>query len=167
MNEQRRTKEENRCLFCNEVIPEGRQICPACEKGSIRTVDMPDCLFTNVHRGDIFMADLNPVVGSETGGFHPVVVIQNDAGNKFSPTTIAAIGTSAKKPHLPVHVKIRRGRSGLDYDTIVQLEQIRTIDKRRLKQYIGHLPERVMKRIDKAAKISIGLKKQKKRGKES
>ena len=120
--------------------------------------------------GDVYLIlsdDCDLSVENGIAGQGNLTVIQNDAGNKFSPTTIAAIGTSAKKPHLPVHVKIRRGRSGLDYDTIVQLEQIRTIDKRRLKQYIGHLPERVMKRIDKAAKISIGLKKQKKRGKES
>ena len=112
-----------------------------------------------VFRGDVFFADLNPVVGSETGGVRPVVIIQNNIGNRFSPTVIAAITSRATKRAFPVHVKLKDNRSGLTEDTTILLEQIRTIDKRRLKQYIGHLDEDTMQLIDKAAARSIGLKK--------
>lgn len=148
------------CVFCGEEIPEGRQVCPICEKNAIESLAMPRCLFKKVYRGDVYLADLSPVIGSETGGVHPIIIIQNNVGNKSGPTIIAAVGTSAKKPCLPVHVCLKAGSGGLSKDTIVQLEQIRTLDKRRLKQYIGHLGKRQMKLIDDAAKISIGLKTQ-------
>ena len=105
------------CLFCGEIIPEGRQVCPMCEKGTVDSLSTSECLFKKVYRGDVFMADLNPVVGSETGGVHPIIIIQNNAGNKSGPTIIAAIGTSAKKPNLPVHVCLKAGNGGLSKDT--------------------------------------------------
>ncbi len=110
-------------------------------------------------RGDIYYADLNPVIGSEQGGdIRPVLVIQNDVGNKFSPTVIVAAITNRKKTDIPTHVKIKNA----DYmkkDSIILLEQIRTIDRSRLREYIGCLDNRNMIRVDKALAISIGLNK--------
>ncbi|MGB4231650.1 MAG: type II toxin-antitoxin system PemK/MazF family toxin, partial [bacterium] len=94
----------------------------------------------NVRRGDIYYADLSPVVGSEQGGVRPVIVIQNDIGNRYSPTTIvAAITSQIDKAKLPTHIEISANEFGLDKDSVILLEQIRTIDKRRLKTRIGHL----------------------------
>ena len=112
----------------------------------------------NVLRGDIFFADLNPVVGSEQGGLRPVLVIQNDVGNLYSPTTIvAAITSRIKRAKLPTHVELPAARYRLERDSVVLLEQIRTIDKQRLRAKIGHLDEEAMARVDRALGISVGL----------
>ena len=112
----------------------------------------------NVRRGDIFYADLSPVVGSEQGGIRPVLIVQNDVGNRFSPTVIAAAITSQKdKARLPTHIQLNSLGSGLARDSIVLLEQIRTIDKRRLKERMGQLDERSMGQIDNALSVSFGL----------
>ena len=112
----------------------------------------------SVKRGDIYYADLSPVVGSEQGGIRPVLIVQNDVGNRFSPTVIAAAITSQKdKAKLPTHIQLRSEGSGLARDSIVLLEQIRTLDKRRLKEHMGRLDEQSMSRIDQALQISFGL----------
>ena len=108
-------------------------------------------------RGDIYYADLNPVVGSEQGGVRPVLIIQNDIGNKHSPTVIVAAITSRAKTKLPTHISLS-GIPLLEKDSIALLEQIRTIDKRRLDRYIGSLDGNTMKRIDAALTISVGVK---------
>ena len=111
-----------------------------------------------VRRGDIYYADLSPVVGSEQGGIRPVLIVQNDVGNRFSPTVIAAAITSQKdKARLPTHIQVNSSDSGLSRDSVVLLEQIRTIDKRRLKEHMGRLDEFSMNRIDQALQISFGL----------
>ncbi|ERI94340.1 toxin-antitoxin system, toxin component, MazF family [Clostridiales bacterium oral taxon 876 str. F0540] len=109
-------------------------------------------------RGDIFYADLSPVVGSEQGGIRPVIIIQNDVGNKYSPTVIvAAITSQINKAKLPTHVEISSEEYGLNKDSVVLLEQIRTLDKKRLKEKIGHMTEGDMKKVDEALSISVGL----------
>lgn len=109
-----------------------------------------------VKKGDIFYANLSPVIGSEQGGIRPVLIIQNDIGNKFSPTVIAAAITSQKsKAKLPTHIKLKS--IGLSKNSVALLEQIRTIDKKRLKKKIGSLSGRYIKKIDKALVISFGL----------
>jgi mRNA interferase MazF len=111
-----------------------------------------------VKRGDIFYADLSPVVGSEQGGIRPVLIVQNDVGNKFSPTIIvAAITSQINKAKLPTHIEINAVDFGLAKDSVVLLEQVRTIDKRRLREKIGKLDEEVMRRVDEALEISFGL----------
>lgn len=111
-----------------------------------------------VKRGDIFYADLSPVLGSEQGGIRPVVIIQNDVGNKYSPTTIvAAITSQLNKTKLPTHVRINADLSELPKHSVVLLEQIRTIDKQRLREKIGRFDDRIMQDIEQAAKISVGL----------
>ena len=111
-----------------------------------------------VKRGDIFYADLSPVVGSEQGGIRPVLIVQNDVGNKFSPTVIAAAITSQKyKTDLPTHIKVDADGSGLARDSIVLLEQVRTLDKRRLKERMGNLETRDMQRVDRALSVSLGI----------
>jgi mRNA interferase MazF len=111
-----------------------------------------------VKRGDVFYADLSPVVGSEQGGVRPVLVIQNDIGNRFSPTVIvAAITAQIQKAKLPTHVEIEAKTHGLDRDSVVLLEQIRTIDKQRLTDKITHLEEEMMRKVDDALQISVGL----------
>ncbi|GAA0733894.1 type II toxin-antitoxin system PemK/MazF family toxin [Clostridium oceanicum] len=113
---------------------------------------------TIVKRGDIFYADLSPVVGSEQGGIRPVIIIQNDVGNKYSPTVIiAAITSQINKAKLPTHVEISSEAYGLNKDSVVLLEQIRTLDKRRLKEKIGHMSQDDMQKVDKALLISIAL----------
>ena len=112
----------------------------------------------NVHRGDIYYADLSPVVGSEQGGLRPVLIVQNDVGNRHSPTVIAAAITSRHdKARLPTHIEVEAGESGLARDSVVLLEQIRTLDKRRLKEKMGALDERSMNAVDSAISISFGL----------
>ena len=112
----------------------------------------------NVKRGDIYYADLSPVVGSEQGGLRPVLIIQNDVGNRYSPTVIAAAITSRMgKNRLPTHIDIYADKVGLAKDSVVLLEQIRTLDKRRLKEKMGHLDERMMERVNTAIAVSFGL----------
>ena len=112
----------------------------------------------NIRRGDIYYADLSPVVGSEQGGIRPVLIVQNDVGNRFSPTVIAAAITSQKdKARLPTHIQGDSVGSGLAKDSIVLLEQIRTIDKKRLKEHMGRLDDFSMKRVNQALQVSFGL----------
>ena len=111
-----------------------------------------------IRRGDIYQADLNPVFGSEQGGYRPVLVIQNNRGNKYSPTVIVAAITSRLKTKLPTHVSLRNIK-GLDKNSVVLLEQVRTIDKKRLDNYIGTLTKEQMQKIDKALRTSTGMKK--------
>jgi mRNA interferase MazF len=111
-----------------------------------------------LRRGDIVYANLNPVIGSEQGGTRPVLIIQNDIGNRFSPTTIVAAVTSRiKKAKLPTHVEISASEYGLERDSVILLEQLRTIDKRRLKEKLAHLDEATMERVNQGLLISIGL----------
>jgi len=111
-----------------------------------------------VKRGDIFYADLSPVVGSEQGGIRPVLVIQNDIGNKYSPTIIiAAITSRIDKAKLPTHVEINAPEYGLPRDSVVLLEQVRTIDKKRLREKVGRFGEEMMENVDECLKISLGL----------
>lgn len=114
----------------------------------------------NIKRGDIYYADLSPVIGSEQGGIRPVLIVQNDVGNKYSPTVIAAAITSQQfKTKLPTHISVNASVCGLSKDSVVLLEQIRTLDKKRLKEKMGNLPETDMTRIDNALSVSIGLDK--------
>lgn len=109
-------------------------------------------------RGDVFFADLSPVVGSEQGGTRPVLIIQNDVGNKYSPTVIvAAITSQIDKAKLPTHVEISAAESSLEKDSVILLEQVRTIDKQRLTQKITHLETEIMERVNEALEISLGL----------
>nr|WP_092074613.1 type II toxin-antitoxin system PemK/MazF family toxin [Dendrosporobacter quercicolus]NSL47570.1 type II toxin-antitoxin system PemK/MazF family toxin [Dendrosporobacter quercicolus DSM 1736]SDN05384.1 mRNA interferase MazF [Dendrosporobacter quercicolus] len=111
-----------------------------------------------VKRGDIYYANLSPVVGSEQGGLRPVLVVQNDVGNKYSPTVIvAAITSQISKAKLPTHVEINAKDCNLEKDSVILLEQMRTIDKRRLKEKVTHLNDDVMSKVDDAMKISLGL----------
>ena len=110
-----------------------------------------------IRRGDIYQADLNPVFGSEQGGYRPVLVIQNNRGNKYSPTVIVAAITSRLKTKLP-HVLLRNIK-GLDKNSVVLLEQVRTIDKKRLDNYVGTLTKEQMQKIDKALRTSTGMRK--------
>ncbi|KGA96216.1 PemK family transcriptional regulator [Alkalihalobacillus alcalophilus ATCC 27647 = CGMCC 1.3604] len=111
-----------------------------------------------VKRGDVYFADLSPVVGSEQGGVRPVLVIQNDIGNRFSPTVIvAAITAQIQKAKLPTHVEISAKRYGFDRDSVILLEQVRTIDKQRLTDKITHLDDDMMNRVNEALFISLGL----------
>jgi len=111
-----------------------------------------------VKRGDIYYADLSPVVGSEQGGVRPVLIVQNDMGNRFSPTVIAAAITSQRdKSRLPTHISVRSHDCGLARDSVVLLEQIRTIDKKRLKERMGKLDDQSMTQVNRALSISFGL----------
>ena len=112
----------------------------------------------SVKRGDIYYADLSPVVGSEQGGMRPVLIIQNDVGNRYSPTVIAAAITSRMgKTRLPTHIDIYADKAGLAKDSVVLLEQIRTLDKRRLKEKMGHLDDLMMNEVNNAIAVSFGL----------
>ncbi|MGI5901778.1 MAG: type II toxin-antitoxin system PemK/MazF family toxin [Desulfitobacteriia bacterium] len=112
----------------------------------------------SIKRGEIFYAELNPVVGSEQGGTRPVLVVQNDIGNQYSPTTIiAAITSQISKAKLPTHVEVKASRSGLERDSVILTEQIRTIDKSRLKEKVAVLDEKIMSRVNEAIEISLGL----------
>jgi mRNA interferase MazF len=111
-----------------------------------------------IKRGDIYYADLSPVIGSEQGGVRPVLVIQNDVGNKYSPTTIvSAITSQINKAKLPTHVEINAADYGLNKDSVVLLEQVRTIDKKRFREKIGHFDDDMMEKVNEAIKISFGL----------
>lgn len=111
-----------------------------------------------VQRGEIYFAELNPVQGSEQGGTRPVLIIQNDVGNTYSPTTIVLpITSQIDKARLPTHVEVRSGESGLQRDSVVLAEQMRTIDKSRLKQKVAVLRQPTMARVDMAMAVSIGL----------
>lgn len=112
----------------------------------------------NIKRGDIYYADLSPVVGSEQGGLRPVLIIQNDIGNRYSPTVIAAAITSRMgKNRLPTHIDIHAERVGLAKDSVILLEQIRTLDKRRLKERMGRLDDETMQTVNTAIAVSFGI----------
>ena len=112
----------------------------------------------NIKRGDIFYADLSPVVGSEQGGVRPVLIVQNDVGNRYSPTVIAAAITSKQdKASMPTHIRVGAVTGGLAKDSVVLLEHIRTIDKRRLKEKMGTLNHYDMVKVDAALAVSFGL----------
>lgn len=112
----------------------------------------------DINRGDIYYADLSPVVGSEQGGIRPVLVVQNDIGNKYSPTVIiAAITSQLTKAKLPTHIELEKEKYNLLKDSVVLLEQIRTLDKRRLKDKVGSIDELTMQRVDVAMMISLGI----------
>ncbi len=112
----------------------------------------------NIRRGDIYYADLSPVVGSEQGGIRPVLIVQNNVGNRFSPTVIAAAITSQQsKANLPTHIPLNADSSGLSKDSVVLLEQMRTIDKRRLKEKMGRVDDTAMNAVNNAISISLGL----------
>ena len=112
-----------------------------------------------VRRGEIYYADLSPVVGSEQGGMRPVLIVQNDVGNRYSPTVIAAAITSQQnKARLPTHIEIEARTYGLTKNSGVRLEQVRTLDKRRLRERMGCLDEKAMQRVDGAIAISLGLR---------
>ena len=111
-----------------------------------------------IRRGDIFYADLSPVIGSEQGGVRPVLVVQNDVGNRYSPTVIVgAITSRLTKAKLPTHIEVASGSFGLTKDSVILLEQLRTIDKRRLKARLGALDTRTMDLVDRAMLISLGF----------
>ncbi len=111
-----------------------------------------------IKRGDIYYADLSPVIGSEQGGIRPVLVIQNDIGNKYSPTVIvAAITSQINKSKLPTHFELAANEYGLAKDSVVLLEQLRTIDKKRLREHVCQLGDRAMSAIDYSIKVSLGL----------
>ena len=112
----------------------------------------------DIKRGEIYYADLSPVVGSEQGGIRPVLIVQNDVGNRYSPTVIAAAITSQHdKSRLPTHINVAASECGLSKDSIILLEQVRTIDKRRLKEKMGSLNTGAMDMVDKAISVSFGL----------
>ena len=111
-----------------------------------------------VKRGDVFYADLSPVIGSEQGGVRPVLVVQNDVGNKYSPTIIiSAITSQINKAKLPTHIEISATEFGLNKDSVVLLEQIRTVDKRRLREKVGHFDDELMEKVNEGLLISFGL----------
>ena len=111
-----------------------------------------------VKRGDIYYADLSPVIGSEQAGVRPILVIQNDVGNKFSPTIIGIAITSKQKAKLPTHIQIEGSKYGLDKDSVILAEQIRTLDKRRLKEKVGRLDKDTMEKVKRAIEISFGIR---------
>ncbi len=112
----------------------------------------------NVKRGDIYYADLSPVIGSEQAGVRPIVIVQNDIGNKFSPTIIGIAITSKQKARLPTHIEIEGTKYGLDKDSVILAEQIRTLDKRRLKEKVGTIDDKTMEKIQRAIEISFGMR---------
>ena len=112
-----------------------------------------------IRRGDIYYANLNPVIGSEQGGLRPVLILQNDIGNTYSPTTIvAAVTSKIKRAKLPTHIELKSDRYQLEKDSVILLEQLRTIDKQRLKERIGRLDDDTMAKVDNALLISLGLR---------
>lgn len=124
----------------------------------MRRITIQEKKAMSVKRGEIYYADLSPVVGSEQGGIRPVLIVQNDVGNRHSPTVIAAAITSQRdKTRLPTHIEVKADKCGLAKDSIVLLEQIRTIDKKRLKDKMGELDLRSMNKVNTALSISFGL----------
>lgn len=111
-----------------------------------------------VRRGDIYYADLSPVIGSEQAGVRPILVVQNDVGNKFSPTIIGIAITSKQKAKLPTHIEIEGTKYGLDKDSVILAEQIRTLDKKRLKEKVGRLDNETMEKVKRAIEISFGIR---------
>ena len=143
---------EQACLSAEKT---GKNISSAAgvDANSVRSVKT-----VNVHRGDIYYADLSPVVGSEQGGVRPVLIVQNDVGNRHSPTVIcAAITSKMNKAKLPTHIEIDASSYGIEKDSVILLEQLRTIDKRRLKDKVCHLDQAMLDRVNHALEISLEL----------
>lgn len=111
-----------------------------------------------VKRGEIYYADLSPVIGSEQAGIRPILVVQNDVGNKFSPTIIGIAITSKQKVKLPTHIEIEGTKYGLDKDSVILAEQIRTLDKKRLREKVGQIDEETMEKVKRAIEISFGIR---------
>ncbi len=111
-----------------------------------------------IRRGDIFYADLSPVVGSEQAGVRPILIIQNDVGNKYSPTVIGIAITTRAKPNLPTHIPVEANKFGLEKDSVILVEQIRTLDKSRLREKIGTLDNETMEKVKNALKISFNIR---------
>ena len=146
------------CVFCGETVPEGLQVCPACENDVVKIQPRENShQIENVFKGDVFFADLNPVVGSEVGGVRPVVIIQNDTGNRFAPTVVAAITSRTNKKEMPTHVRVKAETGGLFEDSVIMLEQMRTLDKSRLRQFLGRVDGATLLLIESAAKKSLGI----------
>jgi len=132
--------------------------CKFWEIITVYDISINEVYNVTIKRGDIYYADLSPVVGSEQGGLRPVLIVQNDVGNKYSPTVIAAAITSQiNKAKLPTHIEVFAEQYGLAKDSVVLLEQVRTIDKQRLKERMGHLDEDAMQKVNDALNISFGL----------
>lgn len=135
-------------------------LCGKCEglQPCIQAGLQRECDFVNIRRGDIYYADLRPVVGSEQGGVRPVLIIQNDVGNRHSPTVIcAAITSKMNKAKLPTHVEIQAGRYEIVKDSVILLEQLRTIDKKRLRDRVCHVDYELLERVDRALQVSLEL----------
>ncbi len=145
------------CVMCGDIVPEGMHVCPICKSRFER--EEPDLYRDSIQilKGDVFYADLDPVIGSEVGGRRPVVIIQNDIGNKFGPTVVAAITSRPKKKQYPMHVPVKAPLGGLTSDSVIMLEQIRTIDKQRLGQFLGHVDDDTIQLIENAEKITLGI----------
>ena len=111
-----------------------------------------------VKRGEIYYADLSPVIGSEQAGIRPILIVQNDVGNKFSPTIIGIAITSKQKVKLPTHIEIEGTKYGLDKDSVILAEQIRTLDKKRLREKVGMLDDKTMEKVKRAIEISFGIR---------
>lgn len=147
-------------LLCERIIVVRLHtfLSDGCDRGDYISSESDAALLSGVKRGDIYYADLSPVVGSEQGGMRPVLIVQNDTGNKHSPTVIAAAITSQiNKARLPTHIELEAKSFGLTKDSVVLLEQIRTIDKRRLKERMGKLDDDLMNKVDSAIAVSFGL----------
>ena len=158
--------EAEKCVMCGAEIPDGLQVCPSCQKNVIDDISNEETIYvSHIYRGDVFFANLNPVVGNEIGGVRPVVVLQNNYGNKNSTTIIAAVTSRIRWKLLPTHVRLHEDNGGLTEGTTILLEQIRTLDKRRLRRFVGHLSKEVMESVDKAIELSLGVgKKQNEEG---
>ncbi|MBQ6249206.1 MAG: type II toxin-antitoxin system PemK/MazF family toxin [Oscillospiraceae bacterium] len=129
------------------------------QAGTSHRRSVKETVDTNVKRGEIYYADLSPVVGSEQGGIRPVLIVQNDTGNRHSPTVIAAAITSQLgKAKLPTHISLKAQSYGLPKESVVLLEQIRTLDKRRLRERMGQVDGAVMEKVDAAIAVSFGLR---------
>ena len=134
-------------------------VIPSCKEQKRRRKKFLWEFEMNIRRGDIYYADLSPVIGSEQGGLRPVLIVQNDVGNRHSPTVIAAAITSKMgKTKLPTHIDIPGVEAGLAKDSVILLEQIRTLDKKRLKEKMGHLDDGTMTHVDNAIQVSFGLR---------
>ena len=143
-------------FFCSPISK--RDYFAVCVPKIILPFKLTGVITVTVKRGEIYYADLSPVIGSEQGGTRPVLIVQNDVGNKFSPTVIAAAITSQRfKTSLPTHIRVNADGCGLAKDSIVLLEQVRTLDKKRLREKMGRADSAVMEQVDAAIAVSFGL----------
>lgn len=146
------------CVICGETIPEGKQVCPNCESKIIKVEPLENTHHVeNVFKGDVYFADLNPIVGHEVGGVRPVVIIQNDTGNRNGPTVVAAVTSRTNRKWKPTHVYVSAKTGGLFTDSVIMLDQIRTLDKTRLRQFLGRVDGQTLQKIEEAAKRSLGI----------